>query len=127
MSSPEAVQLARTSAGALWSRMLGVRAVSRQRRVAAMAVAIVADTLQLALMPLFSEGAASPFDDALDMAVAVILWVLLGFSPRLALAFVLELTPGVTLFPTWTALVATLPLGPQVARWVTPVEMGDAG
>jgi hypothetical protein len=80
-----------------------------------MAVALAADTLQIALLPLFAEGAASPFDDALDLVVAGLLWVLLGFSPRLALAFVLELTPGVALFPTWTALVATLPLGPQAA------------
>jgi hypothetical protein len=120
MSSPAAVELARTGAGALWARLLGVRAVSKRRRAAALAVALLADTLQIAFLPLFSEGVASPFDDALDVVVAAALWILLGFSPRLALAFVLELTPGVALFPTWTALVATLPLGPQSSGALEP-------
>jgi hypothetical protein len=120
MSSPEAVQLARTGAGTLWSRVLGVRSVSKRRRAMALSVAILADTLQVVLLPMFWEGAASPFDDALDLVVAATLWVLLGFSPRLALAFVLELTPGVALFPTWTALVATLPLGPQSSGALEP-------
>ena len=44
----------------------------------AIALAIAADILQLAVMPLFVEGAASPADDLLDVGMAAILTFLLG-------------------------------------------------
>jgi hypothetical protein len=95
--------------GLLRARLLGVPAVSKKRRAIALAVAFAADLVQLVLWPAFAGGAASPFDDALDVAVAAVLCLLLGASPRLALAFVLELVPGADLFPTWTAVVASVP------------------
>ncbi len=68
-------------------------------------VAIAADTIQIAALPLFAEGAMSPADDVLDIGVAIVLIYLLGwhwaFLPTLAAEFV----PGFDLFPTWTAAV----------------------
>lgn len=71
---------------------------------------MLADLTQMVLWPAFAAGAASPLDDALDAVVAVALLLTLGFSWRLALALALELTPGAALFPTWSAVVATIPV-----------------
>ncbi len=76
----------------------------------ALTVAVLADAIQVVLWPAFAGGAASPFDDALDAAVALILLGTLGFSGRLALALGMELVPGADLFPTWSAVVLTIPV-----------------
>jgi hypothetical protein len=88
---------------------LAPRPVSSRRKAVALAIAALADVLQLAVFPAFAEGAASPFEDALDAVVALLLVAVLGFSWRLAAAFALELVPGADLFPTWTAVVVSLP------------------
>jgi hypothetical protein len=93
------------------------RAVDPARKKVALAFAAVADIVQWALVPLFVEGAASPFEIALDAAVGLTLLLLLGFHWRLAFAIAVELIPGADMFPTWTAMVATLPsakLPPQL-------------
>jgi hypothetical protein len=95
--------------GLLRARVVGVRPVTKRRRAVALSIALVADVLQLVLWPAFSEGAASPFEDALDIVVAISLWLTLGMSWRLAFTFALELVPGADLFPTWTAVVLTFP------------------
>ena len=84
-------------------------AVSSKRKKVALALAGLADLLQLGFFPLFGEGALSVPDDVLDVVVAVALLAVLGFRWRLAGALVLELVPGATLFPTWTAVVMSLP------------------
>jgi hypothetical protein len=92
-------------------RLQGVAAVHttrRQKRVA-LVIAGVADLVQLGLAPLFAGGALSPLDDLLDVLAAGLLTLVLGRSWRVALALGLELVPGAALFPTWTAVVATLP------------------
>jgi hypothetical protein len=86
------------------------RAITRKRWVSALAVAAVADILQLALFPAFSSGATSPFDDVLDAVVAISLLAILGFRWRLAIALVTELIPAADLFPTWTAVVLSIPV-----------------
>jgi hypothetical protein len=83
--------------------------LSKKRKAVALAVAAAADILQLAVFPAFVEGAASPFEDGLDFAIAIVLLLVLGFQWRLLFAFALELVPGATLFPTWTAVVLSLP------------------
>lgn len=88
---------------------LPVEAVSPRRKRIALLVAALADAVQLGLFPVFVEGAVSIPDDALDALVSVLLLVTLGWRWRLAAALALELVPGVALFPTWTALVMTLP------------------
>jgi len=86
--------------------------VPRRRKAIALAIAALADALQLGLFPTFLEGALSIPDDVLDAVVAVALLLTLGWQWRLVAALALELTPGVALFPSWTLFVATLPVTP---------------
>jgi hypothetical protein len=82
---------------------------TRRRKRAALLIAAAGDLAQLALAPLFAAGALSPLDDALDVIIAGLLLLALGRSWRIALALGFELVPGAALFPTWTAVIATLP------------------
>ena len=92
----------------------------RARFRAAMILAIVADALQIFLFPLFAEGAFSPADDVLDVAMAAVLVHLLGWHWEFLPAFAAELVPGVDLVPFWT-----LAVGNVYRKWkqiTTPVE-----
>lgn len=73
--------------------------------LAAGAVALVADFLQVVLFPFFFEGAASPFNDALDLAVAAILTSLLGWHWVFLPSFAGEMIPGLDMAPFWTGAV----------------------
>ena len=77
----------------------------RTRFRVALIVAMVADALQIFGFPLFAEGALSPADDVLDIAVAAVLVNLLGWHWEFLPAFVAELVPGVDLVPFWTIAV----------------------
>ena len=81
---------------------------SNPRRTA-LAIAILADAFQIVLFPMFVEGAFSPLDDLLDIAVAWMLIRLLGWHWAFLPSFVAKLVPGADLVPTWTmaVLVAT--------------------
>jgi hypothetical protein len=72
---------------------------------AARAIALVADALQIGVFPAFSEGFASPFNDALDVVVAIVMLRLVGWHWALLPGFVSELVPVWDLVPTWTAAV----------------------
>lgn len=74
----------------------------------AMALAIVADLLQLVVFPLFVEGVASPADDLLDLGVAAALGSLLGWHWEFLPSFLAKLLPGVDLVPCWTLAVANV-------------------
>ena len=100
--------------GWLRGRILGAPVVSKKRKAIALAIAAIADLLQLGIWPAFVEGATSPFDDGLDAVVAIALVLTLGFSGRLLAALALELTPGAALFPAWTMVVASIPTEPDV-------------
>jgi hypothetical protein len=102
--------------GLLLARALGVPAVSRKRKAVALTIAALADVAQIVLFPAFIEGAASPAEDVLDAVVALVLLMVLGYSHRLLFAFALELVPGADLFPTWTAVVVSLPSSAAVDR-----------
>src|SRR5215831_1038323 len=91
---------------------LQAHAVTPGRKKAALVLAGLADLAQLGFFPIFGEGALSLPDDVLDVVVALVLLVVLGFRWRLAGALLLELVPGATLFPTWTAVVMSLPTPP---------------
>ena len=71
----------------------------------AWAVAIAADTLQIAAFPLFVEGAMSPADSLLDLIVAFVMIRLLGWHWAFLPTAAAKLIPGADLFPTWTAAV----------------------
>lgn len=90
------------------------RTPSRVR--AARLVALGADALQIAVAPLFGEGFASPFNDALDLIIAAALIRLLGFHWALLPTLAAEGVPALDLAPTWTATVWLL-TGTSSRRW----------
>ena len=80
----------------------------RTRFRVAMILAIATDALQIFGFPLFAEGALSPADGVLDLAVAAVLVNLLGWHWEFLPAFLAELVPGVDLVPFWTMAVANV-------------------
>jgi hypothetical protein len=68
-------------------------------------LAVAADALQIAILPLFAPGGFSPWNDALDVAIAAALTRLIGWHWAFLPSFVAELVPGLDLVPTWTAAV----------------------
>src|ERR1043166_514139 len=82
-----------------------IEAASRWLFRTALVLAAAADAVQIFVMPLFAEGALSPADDLLDLAVAAILVRLLGWHWEFLPAFAAELVPGVDLVPFWTLSV----------------------
>lgn len=85
-----------------------VPATSRWRFQVGMALAVAADALQIFVFPLFGEGAFSPADDVLDLALAAVLVRLLGWHWEFLPAFAAELVPGVDLVPFWTLAVGNV-------------------
>jgi hypothetical protein len=88
----------------------------------------VADTLQIAALPLFAEGGLSPADALLDIIVAYILIRLLGWHWVFLPSMAAELVPGLDLVPTWTAAVyyatrGELPDAQEPQQQVTPGEV----
>jgi hypothetical protein len=76
--------------------------------VAAMLLAVAADVLQIAVFPMFVEGALSPVDDVLDFGVGAIMVHLLGWHWEFLPSFFAKLVPGVDLVPFWTLAVANV-------------------
>ena len=68
----------------------------RSRFQAAMILALAADALQIFVFPFFAEGALSPADDILDIAVAAVLVRLVGWHWEFLPAFAAELVPDWT-------------------------------
>ncbi len=75
---------------------------------AALILAVIADALQLAVFPIFVEGAESPVDDVVDFSVAGVLVYLLGWHWEFLPSFLGKLVPGVDLVPFWTMAVANV-------------------
>src|ERR1700684_3267794 len=86
--------------------ILSISPVSRFR--AAMALAIIADALQIIIFPLFVQGGASPADDILDFGVGAVLIQLLGWHWEFLPSFLAKLVPGVDLVPFWTMAVVNV-------------------
>ena len=80
----------------------------RTRFRAALAVAVIADVLQIAIFPIFVEGAESPADDVLDFCVGAVLVYLLGWHWEFLPSFLGKLVPGVDLVPFWTMAVGNV-------------------
>ena len=81
------------------------RSLRRPEYRAAWLIALAADTLQIAVFPMFVEGGFSPSDAALDVVVGLLLVKLLGWHWAFLPSFGAELIPGLDLFPSWTAAV----------------------
>jgi hypothetical protein len=82
--------------------------LSTRRKAIAMSLAVIVDAIQLFFFPAFFTGAVGP-DLFLDIAMALALMVLCGFRWQVVVGLILELVPGLTLFPTWFTLVALIP------------------
>jgi hypothetical protein len=81
---------------------------TRTRFQVAMILAIVADALQIVLLPLFVEGAESPADDILDLGIGFAMVRLLGWHWEFLPSLLAKLVPGVDLVPFWTLSVANV-------------------
>jgi hypothetical protein len=68
-------------------------------------IAIAADFIQWVALPLFAGGFVSPWNNALDIAVAVMMIRLLGWHWSFLPTFLVELFPVFDLVPTWTLAV----------------------
>jgi hypothetical protein len=95
--------------------------VKRSTLVAAFAVAICADLIEIGFGAIFSEGFVSPFDDFMDAVVCVILTAMLGWHIAFIPSFLFKLIPMVDLAPTWTiaVLIASRGLRSTTAKDVT--------
>lgn len=76
-------------------------------RKKALAIALVADALQIAILPIFMAlfPAVAALDDGIDVIVAIVMIRLLGWHWAFLPSFLAELVPGLGLLPTWTAAV----------------------
>lgn len=74
----------------------------------ALLLAVIVDALQIVFLPLFVEGAESPADDMLDLAIGAVLVSLLGWHWEFLPSFLAKLVPGVDLVPFWTMAVANV-------------------
>jgi hypothetical protein len=81
------------------------RTLSAGRIRAARVIAVSADVLQIAVLPAFSPGIASPVNDVLDLVVGAALVILLGWHWALLPTLIAELIPFFDLVPTWSAAV----------------------
>ncbi len=94
------------------------RVLTRRRVLTARAVALTADLVQIVGFPVFGEGFASPWNDALDVVVAGVLTALVGWHWSFVPSAAAELIPVFDLVPTWTAavLLATRGAPPAAPR-----------
>ena len=91
---------------------------SPRRRKIALVIAIAADALQFALLPLFP--AITLVDDAIDVAVAIVMIALLGWHWAFLPSIVTKLIPVVDFLPTWTASVWLVTRGKKQTPRVEP-------
>jgi hypothetical protein len=67
--------------------------------------AVVVDTIQIVLLPLFSPGFASPATMVVDVTAFLLFWRLLGWHLLFLPAFITEQLPLADLAPSWTLAV----------------------
>lgn len=89
--------------------MIPKPAISQRQKALAVGVAGFVDLLQLVVFPAFGWGILSPMQNALDVMTVLVLVTICGLKWQFMAGFVLELVPGMALFPTWTAVAITLP------------------
>ena len=78
---------------------------SKKNLMIALAVAVVADALQILLMPFTIGGGFMPWDDAVDFLVAGIMTYLLGWHWVFLPTAAAKLVPFVDMAPFWTLAV----------------------
>jgi hypothetical protein len=93
--------------------------LTQKRIVAALAVAALADFLQIALVP----GQWFLVQQMIDVIAAVLTFLALGFHILLLPTFIVELFPVVDMMPTWTAcVIAVIALRKREQRREQPPE-----
>ena len=96
--------------------------LTRSRMIAAFAVAITADLVQVILGPLGWTFA----DEIIDvLAMGLTIW-LLGFHPLLLPTFIVELIPVIDMLPTWTGCVAAVVMLKRNPGGVSPAASPQA-
>ncbi len=85
-------------------RWFAVPALTRTRVWFALGVAVVTDTVQLALGPAGWVLA----DQSLDVVAMVLTSAAIGFHPLLLPTFILEFLPVTDMLPTWTGCVGAV-------------------
>jgi len=89
------------------------RELSRARVAAAVTAAVLADLLQIVLLPMAWTGA----QQAIDVVAMLVTMVVLGFHLLLLPTFVVELFPLVDALPTWTGcVIAVIALRKRAGR-----------
>jgi len=97
------------------SRIFREPRLTRTRAVLALAVAVVADGLQLLLGPLGWLFV----DEIIDVAAMGLSCALIGFHWLLLPTFVVEFVPVADMLPTWTGCVSTVLVLRRKARRAT--------
>lgn len=100
-------------------------AITARQKAAALTVAVVVDFVQMGGWEFFGWGFVSPLEDGLDLLTALALMAICGFKWQFVVAFFVELLPVADIFPTWTALVLTLPTA-RATREPPQVEPAEA-
>ena len=103
-----------------FSKLFHVPILTRGRVWAAMAVALVADGIQILLGPLGWVF----IDEIIDVVAMIATWWLLGFHPLFLPTFALEFIPAVDMLPTWTGCVALVVAARRKQRPGSPVPAG---
>lgn len=85
------------------------RSISSRRIWLARGIAVAADIVQIVFFPILGEGFASPLDAVLDIVIAIVLTLLIGWHIAFIPSFIIKALPLADVAPTWTiaVLVAT--------------------
>ena len=92
----------------------------------ALLVAMIGDAIQIFALPLFAAGGISPADSVLDAVMAVVLIGMMGWHWAFLPTLLAEMTPGLDLFPTWTAAVLYVSLSSSRSGDVEILPPGPA-
>ena len=94
-----------------------VNGLTSRRAFVALAIAVIADLLQIILLPLawsFSQA-------AVDVVAMLLVVPVLGFHVLLLPTFLIEFIPGVDMLPTWTGcVIAVLAMKKRAAKRAGP-------
>jgi hypothetical protein len=96
--------------------------LSRRRIALVWLIALAADALQIALLPLFAGGALEGADLAVDAVVALLLIALCGFHPVFLPTVIAEALPVVDLVPSWTLAALYVTRGRSKPPALTPAS-----
>lgn len=84
---------------------VSTRQISSRRIWLARGIAIAADLTQIVFFSVLSEGFVSPADVVVDVVVAVLLTLLVGWHIAFIPSFIIKALPFADLAPTWTVAV----------------------